>query len=518
MTEPSTTVVIGAGHNALVCATYLARAGRRVTCLEAAAMPGGMASYRAFGEGYSAPIAHAQYPLDDRLVKDLDLEQHGYRAGAPAPTTVLDPEGQTLSALGTDLSGAGATRGDQAAYRALRAGFAEFADCLAPLFDSAPPRLKHLGMGELRGLSSLALRLRFGLGREKLQELLRVAGMNIYDLLDEHFADERIKGLMALEALQGSAMGPRTPGTVLTWLHRLANAHDRFPAIAADADRSIGTALANALRAAGGELRYDTKVRAISIEDSRATGVILSDGERIRASTVISGVDPRATFEELLGLPSLDAAFARRITQIRGRGVVAKLHLGLNSLPAFPGLTPETLGGRMLVAPSADYVEKAFNPSKYGRHSPAPVLEITMPSLANASLAPEGKHVMSMNISFVPYQTQGDTDAFRQSVLDSALDTLGEYDRALRSRVVCSDLMTPTDLEAQFGAVQGHWHHGELSMHQSLMLRPLYGAARYAAPVRGVYLCSAGCHPGGDVSGRPGRNAAAAILAAKDAP
>lgn len=517
MTDAHLTIIIGAGHNALVCANYLARGGQRVLCLEAASGPGGMASHRTFAEGFEAPFAHAQFPADANMVEELALARHGYAPSPPAPTTVLDPQGCTLSAQGPELSGQGVAAADADAYRTLRKRFSDFARRLGPVFRQAPPRLKHLSTAELRSVASLALNVRFGLGREGLRELLRVAGMNIYDLLDEQFDDDRVKGLLALEAMQGSAMGPRTPGTVLTWLHRLANARDRSVTVAAGPESCLASALAKALEATGGTVRYGARVQSITTgEAGRASGVTLDNGEHIAAQTVVSGIDPRGTFEHLVGLPRLDTEFARRVTQIRGKGVVAKLHLGLDSLPEFRGVSRQALAGRLLVAPSADYVERAFNPSKYGRISDAPVLEITVPSLTAPHLAPKGMHVMSINASFVPYKAAAEeSSAWREEVQRTVMDTLGQYDGGMPARVTCADLMTPLDIERTFGAVGGHWHHGELSMHQSMMLRPLYGAAQYATPIRGLFLCSAGCHPGGDVAGTAGSNAATAILAGK---
>ncbi len=512
MTEPTQPiVVIGAGHNALVCANYLARSERPVICLERAEGAGGMASFRTFGDGDRVPFAHAQYALADQIRKDLHLDAHGYTPAPPAPTTALDPHGRVVKFVDGRLSGEDLPATDALAYGELRGRYAEFARRLAPLFQRSPPRMKNFGVGDLVSWQQIGTGVRFGLGREGTRELLRVIAMNVYDLLEETFDDDRLKGLLAIEAVQGSAMGPRTPGTILSWLHRLAHAREAMPGIVGAPEHSVTRALVRALRASGGEIRTGSEVVRVLVSDGRVSGVRLASGEEILTDTVVSGVDPRLTFRSLLGLPELDAMFARRVTQVRGKGVVAKLHLALASMPEFPGVDEAALAGRLLIAPSADYVERAFNASKYGRHSAAPVIEMTLPSLHAPESASGGRHVASLNVSYVPYQTEPETDAQRAAVVERVLATLEEYDPEFRGRVVAQELLTPRDIERAYGVAEGHWHHGELSLHQSMMLRPVYGAAQYVTPVDGLFLCSAGCHPGGDVSGFPGRNAARVI-------
>ena len=503
-------VVVGAGHNALVCANYLARGQRPVICLERADDVGGMASFRTFGDGDRVPFAHAQYALSDRIRRDLELDAHGYAPGPPAPTTALHRGGQVITHVGEQLTGRDLASADALAYGELRGRYVEFARRLAPLFQRPPPRMKNFGFDDLVSWQQIGTGVRFGLGREGTRELLRVIAMNVYDLLEETFDDERLKGLLALEVVQGSAMGPRTPGTILSWLHRLAHAGGAAPGVIGTAEHCVTPALVRAFEAAGGEIRTDSEVLRIVVRDGRVSGVRLASGEEILADAVVSGVDPRLTFRSLVRLPELDALFARRVTQVRGKGVVAKLHLALASLPEFPGVDEGALAGRLLIAPSADYVERAFNASKYGRASTAPVIEMTLPSL-HADGSSDGRHVASLNVSYVPYSAEPETDAQRAAIVERVLATLEEYDPAFRGRIVAQELLTPRDIEQAYGVEAGHWHHGELSLHQSMMLRPVYGAAQYSTPVDGLFLCSAGCHPGGDVSGFPGRNAARVV-------
>jgi phytoene dehydrogenase-like protein len=223
-------------------------------------------------------------------------------------------------------------------------------------------------------------------------------------------------------------------------------------------------------------------------------------------------VDPRTTFRTLVGAARLDAMFAHRVTQIRGAGVVGKLHLGLTGLPEFGGVDASELGQRLLIAPSMRHIERAFNFSKYGECSEQPVFEITIPSLADASLAPDGHHVMSINVAYLPYHLKGGWAEHKPRIVDALIAGLSAYAPSIDALIAEHEFLSPADIEQEYGAVEGHWHHGEMSIHQSFMLRPLYGAAQYDTPVDKLFLASAGSHPGGGLTGLPGRNAAQRIL------
>jgi phytoene dehydrogenase-like protein len=308
----------------------------------------------------------------------------------------------------------------------------------------------------------------------------------------------------------GSAMGPRTPGTVLTWLQRL---HGQLSGpLTVHSGNQLIDALTRSAEDAGATIRCGARVSRILVHEGKAFGVELEDGEIIKSKLVVSNADPRSTFSSMIGGRQLDTMFANRVAQIRGSGVVAKLHLALGGLPEFDGLDASQLGNRLLVAPSMRYIESAYNHSKYGECSGNPVLEITIPSVHNASLAPDGHHVMSVNVAFMPYELDGGWEEQRTTTAYKVISQLGRYAPNLKSLILDHEFLTPVDVEAEFGAVQGHWHHGELSIHQSFMMRPLHGAAQYDTPVEMLFLCGAGCHPGGGLTGLPGRNAARRIL------
>jgi len=504
-------LIIGAGHNGLVCASYLARAGMDVLVLESSDSAGGMSAPRTISDDYRFPgFAHVTYPVSKSIRKDLRLDRYGYETGTPIDTVALDTRGQHLVIGANAVSGADLPESDAAAFPAFKNQYLEFARKIQPLFDNKPPRLKNMGFADARTLARLGWNIRMGLGKETMYEFLRVAAINIYDVLDEVFQDERLKGAIAADAVMGSAMGPRTPGTVLTWLQRLQG--ELNGPLSGQGGARLVDALTQSAEDAGATIRLGARVEKILIDRGKAFGVELADGEMVKAKLIISNVDPRATLSTMVGAPRLDTMFANRVTQIRGAGVVGKLNIALSGLPKFEGLSESQLGNRLVVAPSMRYVEHAFNHSKYGECSEHPVLEVTLPSLHDRSLAPDGHHVMSLNIAFLPYALEGGWDEQKATVAYKTISQLGEYSPNLKSLIVDHEFLTPLDIESEFGAVQGHWHHGELSIHQSFMMRPLYGAAQYDTPVERLFLCGAGSHPGGGLNGLPGRNAAKRVL------
>jgi phytoene dehydrogenase-like protein len=455
-------------------------------------------------------LPHAVTPLNQAIRNDLQLDRFGYEVGPAVDTIALDAGGAHLTIGPNRVSGAGLPDADAEAWPGFRERHLAFAKALRPLLENRPPRLKNMPFADKTTLAKLGWNIRFGLGRDAMYEFLRVAAINIYDVLNDTFDDERLKAAVALDAVMGSAMGPRTPGTVLTWLQRLHGELGGPPTIhCADV---LVNALARSAEAAGATIRCDARVTRILVEDDRAVGVELDGGETIESSVVVSNADPRATLATLIGAQQLDTMFANRVAQIRGSGVVAKLHLALSGLPKFEGLDASQAASRLLVAPSLRYIERAFNHSKYGEYSDEPVLEISIPSVHNASLAPEGHHVMSVNVAFMPYDLEGGWAEHETAAAEKVISLLARYAPGLESLIVGREFLTPVDIEAQFGAVRGHWHHGELSIHQSFMMRPLHGAAQYDTPVGNLFLCGAGCHPGGGLTGLPGRNAARRVL------
>ncbi|MGC2033219.1 MAG: NAD(P)/FAD-dependent oxidoreductase, partial [Steroidobacteraceae bacterium] len=353
------------------------------------------------------------------------------------------------------------------------------------------------------------------LGRRDMRELLRIGGMNVFDLLEENFDSAALKGALAFDAILGANFGPRSPGTVLTLLYRLAAESAAGDAGLSQPKGGMGAlcnALAKAASAAGATLRTGAPVASILVEGDRAAGVVLESGERIGGRTVISSADPKTTFLRLLGTRHLDAGFVRRVNHIRSRGLAAKLHLALNRTPSFSGCAAANLRGRLLMAPSLQHVEHAYNHAKYGEFSAAPVMEITVPSVNDPALAPPGQHVLSAIVQYAPSALKEGWAAGRSRFLEIVLRALEGYAPGIRGSVVGAELLTPPDMEQEFRINGGHWHHGDLAFDQFLLVRPVPGAAQYRTPVEGLFLCGAGCHPGGGVMGIAGRNAAQQVL------
>jgi len=504
-------IIIGAGHNGLVCAAYLARAGMDVLVLESGESTGGMAAPRVLSDNYHFPgLAQVTHPISPTIRRDLKLDQFGYVSGKAINTIALDAKGEHLTMSPKAISGNRLREADIKAYPEFRKQYLAFAKSLSPLFNNKPPRLKDMGLRDTATLARLGWNIRMGLGRETMYEFLRVAAINIYDVLNETFDNEQLKGALALDAVMGSAMGPRTPGTVLTFLQRLFG--ELNGAASVHSGEQLVNALTQSAENAGTVIRCNTRVSKILVKDSKAFGVELDDGELVKAKLVVSNADPRATFSSLVGAPQLDTMFANRIAQIRGSGVVGKLHLALGGLPEFTGIDPTELTSRLLVAPSMRYIEHAFNPSKYGECPDNPVLEVTLPSTHNNALAPEGHHLLSVNVAFLPYDLDGGWEEQKTTMASKVISLLEHYSPGLKSLIVDHEFLTPCDIEREFHATGGHWHHGELSLHQSFMMRPTYGAAQYDTPIDKLFLCGAGCHPGGGLTGLPGRNAAKRIL------
>jgi phytoene dehydrogenase-like protein len=517
MTDSNRVVVIGAGHNGLVCAAYLAKAGKEVVVLEAAEQVGGAAVTAEFAPGFKvSACAHLLNLLDNGISRDLGLESHGlHLVRTDLATVALATDGGHLTWSGSEISGGGLSAADQTAFVEYQRRMTRFATLLGRLHNVIPPRLATSNRTDLISSAKLALDIR-RLGKKDMREFLRIAGINIFDILEESFDNALLKGALSLDGVLGTNLGPRSNNSVYAAMYRRSGklgGRQGALALPGGGMGAVAEAMAAAARQHGATIRTASPVTRILLDGDRVSGVELTDGERVDAGTIVSNADPQTTFFKLLGARHLEAGFMRRIQHLRMRGKAAKLHLALSGLPEFTGVAPEQSGERLVVAPDLVYVEHAFDHSKYGEHSAEPVLEISIPSVHDKSLAPDGQHVLSAIVQYAPYDLKGGWESSRETFLDKIISVLARYAPNIREQVMHSQLLTPVDIEAQFRIAGGHWHHGELALDQALMLRPVPGAAQYAAPIDGLYLCGAGCHPGGGVMGSAGRNAATAVLA-----
>ena len=505
------TIIVGGGHNGLVCAAYLARAGKKVTVLEAADQAGGAAITREFAPGFRvSTCAHLLYVLDEGIRKELELNSHGLRMAKEGMTTIaLDTNGAHISIYGASVEGSGVSDADKAAMADYHQSMSRFATIIGRLSAQVPPRLGTTAPGDLLTLARLGWNIR-KLGRDDMREFLRIAGINVYDILQEKFDNELLKGALSLDGVMGTFLGTRSNNSVFCALHRLSQGGGYSQPEGGMG--SVSNAIADAARKYGAHIRLSSPVKKILLDSGSVVGVELERGEQLSATTVVSSADPKTTFNQLLGAQNLEAGFAHRIRNIRSKGHVAKLHLALSALPEFTGLDADRLGERLVIAPSMGYVEHAFNHAKYGEYSAQPVLEVTIPSINDPGLAPRGQHVLSANVQWAPIDLKQGWDMAKPGFTDTVIDVIARYAPDIRTKITHTEMLTPADIERDFRIIGGHWHHAELAMDQFLMMRPVPGAAQYATPVDGLWLCGAGSHPGGGVMGCAGRNAAKAII------
>jgi phytoene dehydrogenase-like protein len=507
-------IIIGAGHNGLVCAAYLAKSGHRVLVLEAADYAGGLGASREFHPGFHASVAHTISHFPHKIAKDLNLSSHGFDATADSMPTVGLSAGLHHVVLHQG-SVSGISSDDADAYLNYSRLMRRFAAALEPFWLSTMPRIGKIGFTDAMTFAHVGLNMR-RMGKKDMREFLRIITLPARDLMDEFFDNDILKATLSWDGLVGSKMAPRSPNsTVLAMLYRFAGESMGEHAIPAGGVNGVVEALRDSATTKGAEIRYGATVSRIMINASAdglvANGIQMADGEKIAADRVISATDPQRTFLDLVGVEYLDIGFTNRIRRLRCDGYVAKLHLALNDLPEFDGL--QHADGRMIIAPDLDAIEFAFDDAKYGELPGKPVMEIVIPSVHDTSLAPSGQHVLSAHVMYVPYQLKGGwTDAARDQICERAIDTISQYAPRIRQQIIHREFLTPFDLEQDYRVTGGHWHHTELALDQMLMMRPTYEAAQYGTPIPGLFLCGAGCHPGGDITGAAGHNAAREVL------
>jgi len=516
-------IVIGAGHNGLVTAAYLAKAGRRVFVLERRERVGGILDTVEVTEGVRAPgIVHTVGRLRRSVVSDLGLVRHGLvLLDPPARVFAPQPDGSGVvfwadaSRTATDLRARSAH--DAEAYPAFDRRIRALASFLSYLHAITPPDVKEPSIAD--ALNALKLGNAFRrLGPKPGREATRAIPMAIADYVAEAFETEAVRGALASRAVLYTAMGPWSAGTTAVLLADSAG-NDGGAAgqsvIAKGGPGALAEALASAARSFGAEIRTDAEVVRVLTRGHRARGVALADGQEIAARAVVTATDPKRTLTTLVDPVEIGPHLLWRAGNIRTPGRVSKVNLVLSGLPRFRGApSEEALTGRIVIAPSIDHLERAFDASKYGRVSAEPFLEATIPTLSDPTLAPEGTHVLSVLAQWTPSELrEGDWATEREHLADLVVKTLEAYAPGLGELVTARQAMTPVDLETDYALSGGHVYHAEPGLDQFFVWRPLLGHARYRFGLPGLYLCGSGAHPGGGVTGAPGANAAREILA-----
>jgi phytoene dehydrogenase-like protein len=517
-------IVIGGGPNGLVAAAYLGKAGRKVMLLEKRAEVGGIAVTEEFFPGYRFDsIVSGTGQLSQAVVQDLSLARHGLEIlpGDPLIFSPL-PDGNHLTiwqdVTRTAREIAKFSASDAEVYPSFVEKMADISGVVARLKDITPPDLPAAGLLDMRDLLRVANPLR-GRGRQQISQVLRVMAMPISDLLNEWFDSDIVKGAIAVSAVNNSSWGPQEAGTAYTFLYNWSGSNSGLFRSGGQVKGGMGSltqAIASAARGFGVEIVTDAEVAEITRQGDDVAGVVLANGDSISATTVVSAVDMRTTFLKLSDPYYLEQMFVKHVQNIKYRGTLARVHFALDQLPAFRGVNGDArqlLSGHIQIAPTMKYIQDAFDPTKYGQYTKQPYLDIQIPTLTDSSLAPEGKHLMSVSAKYMPYHLkQGNWSELRETLVQLVIQTIAEFAPDFQAIVQESRVITPLDMETVYGLPEGNPVHGDMTLNQFLWMRPVPGYGQYRGPLAGLYLCSSSTHPGGGVTGINGKNAAREVL------
>ncbi len=527
-------IVIGGGHNGLTAAAYLARAGRKVLVLERRHVLGGAAVTEEVYPGFKFSVcSYVVSLLRPEIIRELDLPRHGLEILPLDGTYTPMPGGDYLWRVNdhaqTRREIARHSRVDAEAYDEYGKAMIEMGRFVKPILGMLPPDPTSLDPRGLQKLLFLARRFQ-SLSQQDQYNQIQLMTMSAVDFLDQWFETDVLKATMSASGIIGTFLGVRSPGTAYVLLHHYMGEIDgafRSWGLCRGGTGAISNAIADAAREAGVEIRTEASVERILVRGNKAYGVALTDGDEIHATLVASSVDPRLTFVRMMEPGLLPDDFTADIHRYKFRGSSGKVNLALDALPDFPvpaGLKTRGYGsggaadhvhlrGAVSISPSIDYMERAYDDAKYGRFSRRPYIDIVIPSLTDPSVAPPGKHVMSCFVQYAPYHLKDGTwDQQREAFGDTVVDTISEFAPNLKNIILHRQVVTPLDLEREWGLSEGNIFQGELTLEQLFFLRPAPGWAQYKTPVDSLYMCGSATHPGGGIMGAPGRNAAMKIL------
>ncbi len=520
-------IIIGGGHNGLVTAAYLSRAGKKVLVLERREMLGGCAVTEELWPGYRVSTgAYLISLLQEKVVRELELERFGYTVMPKDPAFFSAyPDGRHLFFWNDEKKTlaeiAKFSQRDAEAFPKYEAWLERLAVVVESLLLVTPPELPPRKPADFIEYLKLLGKFRH-LSRNEITGLVKIFTQSAADLLDEWFESPQIKVTLATDGVIGANGGPRSAGTAYILMHHCMGGVGGRRGLWGFVKGGMGAvseSIAASARSNGAEIRTNAAVRQVLVKNGHAVGVVLENGEELHAPVIVSNLDPKATFLRMVPADALDPEFRGSIERFRVEGTSLKMNLALNGLPdflAYPGTPGPQHGATMHICPSIEYVERAWDDAKYGRPSNNPLLEMTCPTIYDPALAPAGRHIMGIFLQYAPYTLKDATwDDLREPYGDRILEIINEYAPNMKSIVRERQVLSPLDLERRFGIAGGNIFHGEMSLDQMFVLRPVAGWARYKTPVPGLWMCGAGTHPGGGVMGAPGHNAAREILKAR---
>jgi phytoene dehydrogenase-like protein len=515
-------VVIGGGHNGLIHAAYLARAGKNVLVLEKRHVLGGASVTEEVFPGFKFSVcSYVVSLLRPEIIRDLDLPRHGLEIlpldGTFTPMLTGDHLWRVNDHAKTRREIARHSKVDAEAYDEYGKAMADMGRFVKPILGMTPPDPTKLSIQGLSDLLSLGRRFRGLSGTDRYNQV-QLMTMSAVDFLDQWFETDVLKATMSASGIIGTFLGVRSPGTAYVLLHHYMGDIDgafRAWGFARGGTGAISEACAGAAREAGVEIRTKASIAKIQVAGGRATGVVLESGEEIPARVVSSSVDPRLTFIRMVGENELPGDFVEDVRRYKFRGSSGKVNLALDALPDFRSLPGPGahLRGAISISPTVEYMERAYDDAKYGRFSRRPYIDMVIPTLTDPSLAPPGKHVLSCFVQYAPYSLKGDWDKEREAFGDTVVDTIAEHAPNIKNIIRHRQVVTPLDLEREWGLSEGNIFQGELTLEQLFFLRPAPGWAQYATPIKNLYMCGSATHPGGGIMGANGRNAATRILA-----